>query len=205
MFRRMISRRAALLGLLALPMPPEAALAGAVRIAAEPWAAKLVDAAKQQIGVTVSYDPAYRRLAFPGGDVPRQAGVCTDVIIRAYRDAFGFDLQQAVNADMKRNFSAYPKNWGMARADSNIDHRRVPNLRAFFKRRGAEVKAADFLPGDIVTQNLPGNLAHIGLVSNRLNSGQTHPLVIHNIGGGAQMEDTLFAFEITGRYRFPAE
>ena len=201
----MISRRAALTGLLSLTLPPKAAPAQAERLASEPWAEKLIAAAEAQIGVTLSYDPAYRRIKFPGGDVPRQSGVCTDVIIRAYRDAFGFDLQLAVNADMKRNFPDYPKNWGMARADSNIDHRRVPNLRAFFKRRGAEVKAADFLPGDIVTQNLPGNLAHIGLVSNRLNSGQTLPLVIHNIGGGAQMEDTLIAFEITGRYRFPAE
>ena len=204
----MISRRTALLGLLALPLPQKAAMADAVRIAAEPWAVKLVAAAEAQIGVTLSYDPAYRRIGFPGGDVPRASGVCTDVIIRAYRDALGFDLQQAVNADMKRNFRAYPNNWGLARADSNIDHRRVPNLRAFFRRKGAEMpegsSAADFLPGDVVTQNLPGNLAHIGLVSDRLNAGQTHPLVIHNIGGGAQIEDSLTAYEITGRYRFRA-
>lgn len=208
MFQRMISRRTALLGLLALPLPQKAAMADAVRIAAEPWAVKLVAAAEAQIGVTLSYDPAYRRIRFPGGDVPRASGVCTDVIIRAYRDALGFDLQQAVNADMKRNFRAYPNNWGMARADSNIDHRRVPNLRAFFRRNDAEMpegsSAADFLPGDVVTQNLPGNLAHIGLVSDRLNAGQTHALVIHNIGGGAQIEDSLTAYEITGRYRFPA-
>jgi uncharacterized protein len=204
----MIARRAALIGLLSLPLQVKGALADAERIPAEPWAQNLIAAAEAQIGVTLSYDPAYRRIQFPGGDVPRASGVCTDVIIRAYRAAFGFDLQQAVNADMKRNFSAYPNNWGLSRTDSNIDHRRVPNLRTFFRRKGAELRlglgAADFLPGDVVTQNLPGNLAHIGLVSNRLNIGQSRPLVIHNIGGGAQIEDTLFAFEITGRYRFPA-
>ncbi len=204
----MIARRAAILGLLSLPLQVNGALADAARRPAERWAQNLIAAAEAQIGVTLSYDPAYRRIEFPGGDVPRVSGVCTDVIIRAYRDALGFDLQQAVNADMKRNFSAYPKNWGLSRTDSNIDHRRVPNLRTFFKRKGAErrldLSAADFLPGDVVTQNLPGNLAHIGLVSNRMNADQTLSLVIHNIGGGAQIEDTLFAFEITGRYRFPA-
>lgn len=201
----MISRRSALTGLLSLTFAPSSALAEAERIPAEPWAQQLIEAAEAQIGVTVSYDPAYRRIAFPGGDVPRAAGVCTDVIIRAYRDAFGFDLQQAVNADMKKNFGAYPKIWGLSRADSNIDHRRVPNLRAFLKRGGTELPvsadAADCRPGDIVTQNLPGNLAHIALVSNRRSKNQPRPLVIHNIGGGARTEDTLFAFEITGRYR----
>lgn len=205
----MISRRVAIAGLLSFTLPQQSGLAKTSRIVAEPWAEKLIAAAETQIGVTLSYDPAYLRIKFPGGDVPREAGVCTDVIIRAYRDAFGFDLQQAVNADMRRNFGAYPKNWGMARADSNIDHRRVPNLRVFFKRNGADLpvpqNAVDYLPGDVVTQNLPGNLAHIGLVSNQLNAGQTHPLVLHNIGGGAQIEDRLIAFEITGRYRFMAE
>ncbi len=204
----MISRRSALTGILSLTILPRSALADARRISAEPWADRLIAAAKAQIGVTLSYDPAYRRIKFPGGDLPRASGVCTDVIIRAYRDAFGFDLQRAVNADMKRSFSAYPANWGMTRADPNIDHRRVPNLRAFFRRKGAELpvtdEASQYRPGDIVTQNLPGNLAHIGLVSSSLNAEQLRPLVIHNIGGGAQIEDTLFAYEITGRYRFPA-
>ena len=204
----MISRRSALTGILSLTILPRSALADARRISAEPWADKLIAAAVAQIGVTLSYDPAYRRIKFPGGDVPRTSGVCTDVIIRAYRDAFGIDLQREVNSDMKRNFSAYPSNWGMTRADSNIDHRRVPNLRAFFRRKGAELPVSDdpsqYRPGDIVTQNLPGNLAHIGLVSSSLNADKLRLLVIHNIGGGAQIEDTLFAFEITGRYRFPA-
>jgi uncharacterized protein len=204
----MISRRSALTGILSLTLLPRSALSDAKTVLAEPWAEKLIAAAKSQIGVTLSYDPAWRRIEFPGGDVPRSTGVCTDVIIRAYRDAFGYDLQREVNADMKRNFPAYPSNWGMTRADSNIDHRRVPNLRAFFRRRGAELPVSDdasqYRPGDIVTQNLPGNLAHIGLVSDRLNGDESRLLVIHNIGGGAQIEDTLFAYEITGRYRFAA-
>ncbi len=201
----MISRRAALMGLLALPLPPKAALAKATRISAEPWATKLVAAAKQQIGVTVSYDPAYRRLPFPGGAVPRQAGVCTDVIIRAYRDAMSIDLQERVNHDMKRAFDAYPKNWGLTRTDPNIDHRRVPNLKVFFIRSGAArtvtPNAADYLPGNMVAQMLPGNLPHIALVSDELNADESRPIVIHNIGRGAQMEDTLFAFDITGHCR----
>jgi uncharacterized protein len=203
----MISRRRALTGLISLAFAPGSAFADAGVLPSERWAAALISAAEAQVGVTLSYDPAYRRIAFPGGDVPRASGVCTDVIIRAYRDAFGFDLQHAVNADMRRNFSAYPKNWSMVRADSNIDHRRVPNLRTYFRRRGAEMPVSEnapgYLPGDVVTQNLPGNLAHIALVSNKPNADQSRPLVIHNIGGGAQIEDTLFAFEITGRYRFP--
>jgi uncharacterized protein len=172
----------------------------------EPWAGKLIRAARAQVGVTLRYDPSYTRLTFPNGDVPREIGVCTDVVIRAYRDAFGFDLQSAVNADMKRNFSAYPKIWGLKGADSNIDHRRVPNLRVFLKRKGAELEVssdgAAYEPGDLVTQNLPGNLPHIGIVSDTMNTAETAPLVIHNIGGGAQIEDTLFAFDITGHYRF---
>ena len=130
---------------------------------AEPWAQKLISAAEDQIGVTVIYDPAYVGLSFPNGDLPRERGVCTDVVIRAYRDAFGFDLQEEVNADMKRNFKAYPKNWGLKRPDRNIDHRRVPNLRAFFERKATSLSVSDdpsgYLPGDIVSQMLPGNLA----------------------------------------------
>ena len=205
---RMISRRCVLAGLLPLVFGSRPVWASAARLPAEPWAARLVAAAERQVGVTLSYDPGYRRIAFPGGDVPRASGVCTDVVIRAYRDAFGLDLQREVNADMKRSFREYPKIWGLSRADSNIDHRRVPNLQTFFKRRGAGLPVSndspDYQPGDIVTQNLPGNLAHIVIVSNQLNAEQLRPLVIHNIGRGAQIEDTLFAFDITGHYRFAA-
>jgi uncharacterized protein len=199
----MLTRRALLTTLATIPFAP---LPAQAEPGLEPWAKKLIDAARAQIGVTLRYDPSYTRLKFPNGDVPRGIGVCTDVVIRAYRDAFGFDLQSAVNADMKRNFSTYPKIWGLKRADSNIDHRRVPNLRVFFKRKGVELAASsngsDYQPGDLVTQNLPGNLPHIIIISDSLNASGNAPLVIHNIGGGARIEDSLFAFDVTGRYRF---
>lgn len=170
------------------------------------WAAKLVRAAEAQIGVTTIYDPAYVRLDYPGGDVPRERGVCTDVIVRAYRDSLGIDLQKLVHEDMRRDFSAYPQNWGLAGPDANIDHRRVPNLRTFLRRNGAELGpwsgAEDFRPGDLVSQLLPGNLPHIAIVSDVMSSDGAAPEVIHNIGAGARREDTLFSFEITGRYRF---
>ena len=167
---------------------------------------KIVEATRKQVGVTVSYDPAYTTLAYPNGDVPREKGVCTDVVIRAFRDGISQDLQKLVHEDMKANFSAYPKNWGLKKTDSNIDHRRVPNLRTFFKRRGYELKlpaekdAAIFKPGDIVTCTVPPHLPHIMLISDQKSATGT-PLVIHNIGGGAREEDMLFAFPLTGHYR----
>lgn len=171
-----------------------------------PFAEKLIAAAESQIGVTLIYDPAYAGLSFPNGDIPRERGVCTDVVIRAYRDAFGYDLQQAVNADMKAHFSAYPKIWGLKRPDRNIDHRRVPNLQAFFKRKGAELpvsdRPGDYVPGDLVSQMLPGNLPHIAIVTHRLSPDGKRPMVVHNIGAGTRLEDRLFDFDITGRYRF---
>lgn len=162
-----------------------------------------VDAARAQIGETVIYDPAYVGLEFPNGDLDRRRGVCSDVVIRALRDAHGFDLQAEVNRDMKANFGAYPANWGLSRTDRNIDHRRVPNLRRFFERRGEELAISDvgsaYHPGDIVSWRLPGNLTHIGVVSDRL-AGDVPP-IIHNIGAGTQEEDILFYFEITGHFR----
>ena len=146
------------------------------------------------------------RLDYPGGDVPRERGVCTDVVVRAYREALSVDLQVLVHEDMTRNFAAYPQLWGMSGPDPNIDHRRVPNLRTFFKRKGVELghwsEPGDFRPGDVVSQLLPGNLAHIAVVSDTTSDDGITPLVIHNIGAGAQRENTLFSFEITGRYRF---
>ncbi|MGO1078558.1 DUF1287 domain-containing protein [Inquilinus sp. CA228] len=174
------------------------------RAEAPDWPARLVAAAEAQIGVTVTYDPAYARLAYPGGDVPRDRGVCTDVVIRAYRDAFGIDLQRLVHEDMKANFSRYPRSWGLSRPDPNIDHRRVPNLQAFFRRRGQALSAdapKDFAEGDLVTQMLPGNLPHIAIVTSQIGSRDAS-LVIHNIGGGARREDRLLDFPLTGRYRF---
>lgn len=148
----------------------------------------LVDAARGQIGRTVLYDPAYRRIAFPNGDVPEDRGVCTDVVIRALRTVHGYDLQARLNADIRAAGADYPRIWGLAGADANIDHRRVPNLQVFFRRRGWDVPvsaaAGDYRPGDLVTQRLPGNLPHIAIVSDRSAPGG-RPLVIHNIGSGA--------------------
>jgi hypothetical protein len=165
---------------------------------------RLTAAARDQVGVTVTYDPAYVALEFPGGDLPRDRGVCTDVVIRALRDGWGIDLQLAVNRDMKSDFGAYPGLWGLTKTDRNIDHRRVPNLQTLLARVGAEVPLEDgpapYLPGDIVTWKLPGNLDHIGIVSDKRTSDGT-PLILHNIGRGAQEEDILFAYPMTGHYR----
>lgn len=164
---------------------------------------RLVLDARQQVGVTLSYDPAYRRLSYPGGDVPMTTGVCTDVVIRALRQQ-GLDLQEAVHRDMRGNFSVYPKNWGLSRPDSNIDHRRVPNLMTWFKRQGwalaVKHDASAYRAGDIVTWDLGRGLTHIGIVSDRQAATGT-PLVLHNIGRGTQEEDILFAYRITGHYR----
>jgi uncharacterized protein YijF (DUF1287 family) len=163
-----------------------------------------VAAARSQIGQTVRYDPAYVGLEYPGGDVPMDRGVCTDVVIRALRTGHEFDLQQAVHEDMRRNFSAYPKNWGLTRTDRNIDHRRVPNLRRFFERRGWSVPVtddpADYQPGDLVTCSVPPGLPHIMVVSDRKTRDGV-PLVLHNIGAGTREEARLFEFELTGHYR----
>jgi uncharacterized protein len=169
---------------------------------------RVTEAARDQVGVTLTYDPAYVSLDFPGGDVPRDRGVCTDVVIRALRDGWGIDLQLAVNRDMKAEFSAYPPLWGLTRTDRNIDHRRVPNLQTLLARIGAEVPLTDgptpYLPGDIITWTLPGNLAHMGIVSDRRADDGT-PLILHNIGAGAQEEDILFTFPMTGHYRIGAD
>ena len=171
-----------------------------------PAASQLIAAARRQIGVTQSYDPAYSRLAFPGGDVPRGKGVCTDVVIRAYRDAFGIDLQALVNADMRRAFAAYPKRWGLRRPDSNIDHRRVPNLETFLARQNARLplpaRLADWRSGDLFTCLVGGTLPHIGILSDRRDRASGRPLVIHNIGGGAREEDVLADHRLTGRFRW---
>lgn len=164
---------------------------------------RLPELARRQIGVTVEYDPAYVSLEYPGGDVPEERGVCTDVVIRALR-LLNFDLQKEVHEDMKRHFSAYPGRWGLKGPDKNIDHRRVPNLQTFFKRRGWQLpvtqNAADYKPGDLVTCLLGDYLPHIMIVSDRKNEAGT-PLIIHNIGAGTEEEDCLFAFPMTGHYR----
>jgi uncharacterized protein YijF (DUF1287 family) len=169
---------------------------------------RLAKAARDQVGVTVTYDPSYSRLEFPGGDLPRDRGVCTDVVIRALRDGWGIDLQLAVNRDMTADFAAYPRLWGLAAPDRNIDHRRVPNLQRLFTRIGAEVPLSDgpapYLPGDIITWTLPGNFAHMGIVSDQLGPDGT-PFILHNIGAGAQEENILFSYPMTGHYRIGAD
>ena len=168
--------------------------------------AALAVAAVERTTHHVTYDGSYRPIAYPMGDVPDDRGVCTDVIIRSYR-AIGVDLQQLIHEDMGANFNTYPKLWGLARPDANIDHRRVPNIRRFLERQGAEVPASrdvkDYLPGDLVTWNLvsTGSLPHTGIVSSRA-SEHGVPLVVHNIGGGPKLDDVLFAYEMTGHYRY---
>jgi len=161
----------------------------------------LAGAAEAQVGVTLLYDPAYVRLDYPGGDVPRDRGVCSDVVVRSFR-AIAVDLQVELHEDMNGAFAAYPRNWGLRRPDSNIDHRRVPNLMTWFTRRGKAVPArATFEPGDVVAWRLPNGLHHIGVVS-RQRSASGVPLMVHNIGQGARIEDVLQAFEIIGHYRW---
>jgi uncharacterized protein YijF (DUF1287 family) len=164
---------------------------------------RVIQGAYTQVGVTLLYDPAYVAMPFPGGDVPVDRGVCTDVIIRAYR-SIGVDLQLLVNQDMRKAFPAYPRKWGLSHPDPNIDHRRVENLAVFFARHGQTLPvskdAADYRPGDLVTWRLPDGHPHIGLVSDRSANGR--PLLVHNIGAGAKVEDILFAFTVTGHYRY---
>lgn len=167
---------------------------------------KLVTSARKQIGVTVRYDSTYTTLDYPGGDVPNDRGVCTDVVIRAMREGLSKDLQKLLHEDMGRNFAAYPKDWSLSRPDKNIDHRRVPNLKTWFKRQGyqlplaAEKDPTQFLPGDLVTCTVPPNLPHIMIVSDKKSEAGV-PLVIHNIGGGTREENRLFEFPLTGHYR----
>jgi len=168
---------------------------------------KLVNAAIERTKHDVRYDGAYFSIPYPNGDVPPDIGVCTDVVIRAYR-AVGTDLQRLVHEDMTNHFNAYPSTriWGLNTTDRNIDHRRVPNLQAFFTRHGAKLPVSnnvqDYKPGDIVTWMLPGNLPHIGIVTDRTSSNSSNPLIVHNIGAGPKLEDMLFDYKITGHYRY---
>jgi uncharacterized protein YijF (DUF1287 family) len=164
----------------------------------------LVNAARSQIGRTLFYDPSYQAIGYPNGDVSLDRGVCTDVVVRALRVAYGYDLQECVHKDMKKHFGKYPQIWGLSRPDTNIDHRRVPNLQKFFERKGWSLPLSnhhlDFKPGDMVTCIVPPNRPHIMIVSDRRGKDNI-PLVIHNIGGGTQEEDRLFEFDLTGHYR----
>ncbi|REC57546.1 DUF1287 domain-containing protein [Chryseobacterium piscium] len=169
------------------------------------FAQKLSDAALSLTKDKVTYDPAYYSIKYPNGDVASDKGVCTDVVIRAYRK-LGIDLQKEVHEDMKKNFSKYPKKFGLKRPDTNIDHRRVPNLMVFFAKFGQsksiETNPALYAPGDIVTWLLPGNLTHIGIVVNKKSADGKRYLIVHNIGAGQVIEDCLFKFDITGHYQY---
>ncbi len=165
----------------------------------------LSDAALILTKQTVTYDSRYFSIPYPNGDVPTDKGVCTDVVIRAYRK-IGVDLQKEVHEDMKVNFNLYPKIWGLKTTDKNIDHRRVPNLMTYFNRQGAEKpitnNPSDYLPGDIVCWNLGGAITHIGIVVDKKSKDRLRYLIVHNIGGGQVLEDCLFNFKIIGHYRF---
>lgn len=171
---------------------------------------KLVSQAIYQTTLKVTYEPAYVRIKYPGGDVPSNTGVCTDLVIRAYRGV-GIDLQKEVHEDMVKRFKDYPKMWGMKGPDSNIDHRRVPNLMKYFEHKKSVLKisknSSDYKPGDIVTWNLQnknsaGGITHIGIVTNKKNSAGDRYLIAHNIGAGNVLEDMLFSYTIIGHYRF---
>jgi uncharacterized protein YijF (DUF1287 family) len=172
---------------------------------ASPQLKQVVDSAIEQTGVTTGYDPSYVKIDYPNGDVPLDRGVCSDVIVRAFRKG-GIDLQKEVHEDMASARSAYPKKWGTGGPDANIDHRRVLNLRTYFERQDKSqpvtTDANDYLPGDVVTWDLGSGLDHIGIVVNRWADKEKRYLVVHNVGAGARLEDVLFAWKITGHYRY---
>jgi len=174
----------------------------------DPRVAEVVAAAHAQVGVTRFYDPAYRRLDFPGGDVPVERGVCSDVVVRAWR-AIGIDLQAELYRDMRAHFAVYPRIWGLTKPDPNIDHRRVPNLETFLRRHGESFPpgrdASAYRAGDLVSWRLERGEPHIGIVSTRRSVDGRRPLIVHNIGAGTQVEDVLFHWPPTGHFRyFPA-
>lgn len=163
---------------------------------------KIAEAAMSQVGVTLTYDPEYVRIPYPGGDIDRSKGVCTDVVVRAFR-SIGIDLQKEIHTDMRNSFPDYPQLWGMRKPDPNIDHRRVQNQSRFFERRGKKIGIRDpYLPGDIVAWRLASGLQHIGVVSTRWLEREKRYAVVHNIGRGARLEDVLHAYTIIGHYRW---
>jgi len=167
---------------------------------------RVIESAREQLKVTTHYTQDYRVIPYPDGDMPSDTGACTDVVVRSFRKA-GVDLQKEVHEDMSANFSAYPQKWGLTHPDTNIDHRRVPNLQTFFTRKGKTVSissdGSNYKPGDVVTWDLDGKgMTHIGLVSNDWNDRDKRYLIIHNIGGGVAEEDRLFDWKITGHYRY---
>lgn len=183
---------------------PEVRVSLGLRPAPKTFSQRLAYAAEDIVDPGVVYDAAYVQIPYPGGDVPAKRGVCADVVIRAYRRV-GIDLQVRVHEDMKAHFSAYPKEWGLRRTDRNIDHRRVYNLAAFFKRHGATLPCTkhgvDYQPGDIVVWRVQ-NQGHIGIVSSLRSRSRDRYLIVHNIGGGQVLQDMLFKYTIIGHYRY---
>lgn len=169
------------------------------------FSGRLADSALTLTRQTVHYDPHYFKISYPNGDVPADKGVCSDVLIRAYRK-LGIDLQKDIHDDMNAHFDKYPKLWGLSHTDTNIDHRRVPNMMAFFSRHASVKKISadpiDYMPGDIVCWNLGGSVTHIGIVSDSLSNDRKRYLIIHNIGRGQTLEDCLFSFKIVGHYMY---
>ena len=200
-------RRASLLTLAAYLMSGFSPAAGQETAAQKAFRLRLSAAAIERTSHHVRYDPAYVRISYPGGDVPADTGVCTDEVIRSYRSV-GIDLQKEVHDDIVANWTVYPhdRRWQEAHPDTNIDHRRVPNLGVFFRRNGEilpiTLRAADYSPGDLVTWDLGGNVPHIGIVVDRKAASSDRYEVVHNIGAGPQMEDVLFSWRITGHYRY---
>jgi len=172
---------------------------------APPQLKQLLDGAISQAGVTISYDPSYVQLDYPDGDVPEKTGVCSDVVVRAFRKA-GIDLQKEIHEDMTAARYDYPTKWGAIGPDSNIDHRRVLNLMAYFRRHGKSLSlsysASDYRPGDIVAWDLTSGMDHIGIVTNMVSDSEDRYLIVHNIGAGTRVEDVLFEWTIKGHYRF---
>lgn len=171
---------------------------------ASPQLKQMLDGAIAQAGVTTEYDPAYVALDYPNGDVPEKTGVCSDVVVRAFRKA-GIDLQKEVHEDIKAARSEYPTKWGANAPDKNIDHRRVLNLMKYFERHGKSLPisdaAADYQPGDVVSWELSSGVDHIGIVTNMLSESADRYLIVHNIGAGTRIEDVMFAWTIKGHYR----
>ncbi len=185
---------------------PERALIEAMQVKADATPLEKINAgAIEQTTQTTGYDPSYVKLDYPNGDAPINTGVCADVVVRAFRKA-GIDLQKELHEDMKRNFAKYPQKWGARRPDPNIDHRRALNLMTWFDRQGKArpitKDAKDYLPGDVVAWRLDNGLPHIGMVSKIKVEGTERYAVVHNIGFGARIEDVLFAWKITGHYRY---
>jgi uncharacterized protein YijF (DUF1287 family) len=172
---------------------------------ASPQLKQFIDAAIEQSKVTTGYDPSWVKIDYPNGDVPAETGVCSDVVVRAFRKA-GIDLQKEVHEDMTHAWSDYPKKWAAKGTDTSIDHRRVLNLMTWFNRQGKSLPVtedrADYLPGDVVAWDLSDGLEHIGILTNVSSEADQHYLIVHNIGAGARIEDVLLAWKIVGHYRY---